>query len=61
MQKNNLKPPTIALVGVVFWIINFIFDGILPDLLGVLGIVLIVVGAAGIFINRKSKDTQNHV
>ncbi|GEM_PF-2747626 len=54
-MKKLLSPSTIAVIGMILFGIGFITMGVLPDLLRILGIALIIIGAIGIF--RKKPTT----
>ena len=57
-MRKNLSSGVIGLIGVFFLGINFVFDGVLPDLLAVAGTIFIIVSLIGIF--RKKKEMQQN-
>lgn len=48
-MKKSLSPTLITIIGIVLFGQGFIFHGTLPDMLKIFGIILIIVGAIGIF------------
>lgn len=58
-MKNVLSPSTIATVGIILFGIGFITAGVLPDLLRILGMALIIIGAIGIFRKKRTTNDQS--
>lgn len=55
-MKKALTPVTLGIIGLVLFGQGFIFQGILPDMLKIFGIILVIVSAIGMF--RKKPQSQ---
>jgi len=53
-MKKTLSPITLAIVGLLLFGQGFIFQGVLPDMLGIFGIALVIIGVIGIFRKKQT-------